>query len=79
MNELFILNSTTHEHITRQGHMIHTHRGHTDISYRSFHNVGRRVWNILLNKINVNVHISQFKQKTSKYLQDHSLVIVYPK
>ena len=77
MNELCIINSTTHEHNTR--HMIHTHRGHTDIFYRSFNNVGRRVWSILLNKINVNVHISQFKQKTSKYLQDHSLVIVYPK
>ena len=63
MNELFIVNSTIHDHNTRQRNFIHTNRGHTDISYRSFNNVGPRVWNVLRNKINVNVPISQFKQK----------------
>ena len=52
---------------------------HTDISYRSFHNVGPRIWNALLNKFDVNVPISQFKLNNRKYLHDHSLVIVYPK
>ena len=52
---------------------------HTDISYRSFHNFGPRIWNALLNKFDVNVPISQFKQNNRKYLHDHSLVIVYPK
>ena len=79
MNELFIVNSTIHDHNTRQRNLIHTNRGHTDISYRSFNNVGPRVWNVLLNKINVNVPISQFKQKNMRYLRDHSLVIMYPK
>ena len=45
----------------RQRHMMDINRGHTDISYISFSNVGPRVWNALLNKINVNVPISQFK------------------
>ena len=74
MNELFVVKSTIHGHNTRQGHLIHTDRGHTYISYRSFNNVGPCVWNALLNKINVNVPISQIKQKTMKYLRDHSLV-----
>ena len=59
--------------------MLHTDRGHTNIFYRSFNNVGPRIWNALQNKIDVNVPISQFKQINKKYLQDHSLVIVYPK
>ena len=63
MNELFIVNSTIHDHNTRRRNLIHTNRGYTDISYRSFNNVGPRVWNVLLNKIYVNVPISQFKQK----------------
>ena len=52
--------------------MIHTNSGHAYnmISYISFNNVGPRVWNALLNKINVNVPISQFKQNNMKYLQD---------
>ena len=79
MNELLIVNSTIHEHNTRQRHMLHTNRRHTDISYRSFHNVGPRIWNALLNKFDVNVPISQFKLNNRKYLHDHSLVIVYPK
>ena len=62
MNELFIVNSTIHDHNTGQKNLIHTNRGHTYIS--TFNNVGPRVWNALLNKINVNVSISQFKQKT---------------
>ena len=44
-----------------------------------FYNVGPRIWNALLNKFDVNVPISQFKQNNRKYLHDHSLVIVYPK
>ena len=63
MNELFIVNSTIHDHNTRQRHLIHTDREHTFIFYRTFNNVGPRVWNALLNKINVNIPISQFKQK----------------
>ena len=63
MNELLIVNSTIHDHNTRQRNLIHTNRRHTYISYRSFNNVGPCVWNALLNKINVNVPISQFKQK----------------
>ena len=78
MNELFIVNSTIHEHNTRQSHMLHTNRRHTDNSYRSFHNVGPRIWNALLNNFYVNVPISQFKQNNRKYLHDHLLVIVYP-
>ena len=70
MNELFIVDSTIHEYNTRQSHMLHTNRRHTDISYRSFHNVGPRIWNALLNKFDVNVPISQFKQN-NKYLHDH--------
>ena len=31
MNELFIVNSTIHDHNTRQRNLIHTNRGHTDI------------------------------------------------
>ena len=79
MNELFIVNSTIHEHNTRQSHMLHTNWGHTDIYYRCFHNVGPRLWNYLLNKFDVNVPISQFKQNNMKYLHDHSLVISYSK
>ena len=37
------------------------------------------VYGMLYKKIDVNVLISQFKQNNKKYLQDHSLVIVYPK
>ena len=59
MNELFIVNSTIHEHNTRQSHMLHTNSRHTYISYRSFHNVGPRIWNALLNRFDVNVPISQ--------------------
>ena len=40
MNELFIVNSIIHDHNTRQRNLIHTNRGHTYISYRSFNNVG---------------------------------------
>ena len=79
MNELFIVNSTIHDHNTRQRNLLHTNRGIQIYSYRSFNNVGRHVWNALLNKINVNVPICQFKQKNMRYLRDHSLVIVYPK
>ena len=79
MNELFTVNSNIHEHNTRQRLMLHTNRGHTNIFYRSFNNVGPRIWNALQNKIDVNVLISQFKQNNKKYLQDHSLVIVFPK
>ena len=79
MNELFIVISTIHEHNTRESHMLHTNRGHTHISYRSFHDVGPRIWNAQLNKIYVNVSISQFKQNNRKYLHDHLLVIVYSK
>ena len=79
MNELFIVNSTMHDHNTRQRHLIHTNGGHTYISYRSFNKVGPRVWNALLINMYVNVPISQFKQKNIRYLRDHSLVIVYPK
>ena len=68
MNELFIVNNTIHDHNTRQRNLIHTNRGHTDISYRSFNNVGPRVWNALLNKMNVNVPISKFKQKNMRSL-----------
>ena len=75
MNELFTVNSNIHEHNTRQGLMLHTDRGHTNIFYRSFNNVGPRIWNALQNKIDVNVPISQFKQNNKKYLQD-SLVII---
>ena len=62
MDELFIVNSTIHDHNTRQGHLTHTNIdiSYIYISYRSFNNVGPRVWNALLNKINVNVPISQF-------------------
>ena len=66
MNELFIVNSTIHDHNTRQRHLIHTNRGHTYMSYISYNNVGPRVWNTLLNKINVNVYISKFK-KSMRY------------
>ena len=52
--------------------MLHTDRGHTNIFYRSFNNVGPRIWNALQNKIDVNVPISQFKQNNKKYLQDQS-------
>ena len=79
MNELFTVNSNIHEHNTRQRLMLHTDRGHTNIFYRTFNNVGPRICNALQNKIDVNVLISQFKQINKKYLQDHSLVIVYPK
>ena len=79
MNELFTVNSNIHEHNTRQRLMLHTDRGHTNILYRSFNNVCPRIWNALQNKIDVNVHISHFKQNNKKYLPDHSLVIVYPK
>ena len=79
INKLFTVNSNIHEHNTSQRLMLHTNRGHTNIFYRSFNNVGPRIWNALQNKINVNVPISQFKQNNKKYLQDHSLVIVYPK
>ena len=78
MNELVIVNSIIHEHNTKQNHMLHTNRRRTDISYRSFHNVGARIWNALLNKFDVNAPISQFKQNNRKYLHDHSLGIVYP-
>ena len=44
-----------------------------------FHNVGPRLWNSLLNKCDVDVPISQFKQNNRKYLHDYPLVIVYPK
>ena len=71
MNELFTVNSNIHEYNTRQRLMLHT-----DIFYRSYNNVGPRIWNALQNKIDVNI---QFKQNNKKYLQDHSLVIVYPK
>ena len=49
MNELFIVNSTIHDHNTRQRNFILI--GETD----------NRLWfwNVLLNKINVNVPISQ--------------------
>ena len=67
MNELFTVNSNIHEHNTRQRLMLHTDRGHTDIFYRSFNNVGPRIWNALQNKIDVNVPISQFKQINKKY------------
>ena len=79
MNELFTVNSNIHEHNTRQRLMLHTDRGHTNIFYRSFNNVGPHIWNALQNKIYVNVPISQFKQINKKYLQDHSLATVYPK
>ena len=79
MNELFIFTSTIHEHNTRQCHMLHTNRRHTDISYRSFHNIGPCIWNSLPNKFDVNVLISQFKRHNRTYLHDHSLVILYPK
>ena len=32
MNKLFIVNSNIHEHDTRQRLMLHTDRGHTNIS-----------------------------------------------
>ena len=48
MNELFTVNSNIHEHNTRQ-RRIHTDRGHTNIFYRSFNNVGPRIWNALQN------------------------------
>ena len=79
MNELFIVNSTIHEHNTRQSNMLHTNRRHTDISIDLFIMLVPRIWNVLLNKFDVNVPISQFKQNNRKYLHDHSLVIVYPK
>ena len=53
--------------------MLHTDRGHTNIFYRSFNNVGPCIWNALQNKMDENVPISQFKQNNKKYLQDHSL------
>ena len=40
MNELFIVKSTIHEYNTKQIHMLHTNRGHTNIFYISFNNVG---------------------------------------
>ena len=79
MNEVFTVNSNIHEHNTRQRLMLHTNRGYANNLYKSFNNVGPRIWNALQNKIDVNVPISQFKQNNKKYLQDHSLVIVYPK
>ena len=62
MNELFIVNSTIHEHNSRQSHMLHTNRRCTDISYRSFHNVGPRIWNALLNKFGVMSLYPNFKK-----------------
>ena len=61
MNELFTVNINKHEHNTRHRLMLHTDRGHTNIFYRSFNNVGPRILNALQNKIDVNVLISQFK------------------
>ena len=58
MIELFIVNSTIHEHNTRQNYLLHTNRRYTDIYNLYFHNAGPRIWNALLNKFDVNVFIS---------------------
>ena len=50
MNTLCIVNSTIHEHNTRQRHMIHTNSGHPEISFK---NVGPCVWYALLNIISI--------------------------
>ena len=63
MNVLVTVNSNIHEHNTRQRLMLHTNMGHTNIFYRSFNNVGPRIWNALQNTIDVNAPISQFKTK----------------
>ena len=73
MNELFIVNSTIHDHNTRQRNLIHTNRDiqifPIDLLIMLVHVYGT----FLLNKINVNVPISQFKTKKKHEISTRSL------
>ena len=60
MNKLYVTNNQIHNHFTRQHHLFHTSKGHTNVYAKSFSNISPRIWNVLQTKINVKVSISKF-------------------
>ena len=53
MNKLYVTNNQIHNHFTRQHHLFHTSKGHTNVYAKSFSNISPRIWNALQTKINV--------------------------
>ena len=79
MSELYVNNNEIHDHFTRQSHLFHTTRGHTNVYARSFGSISPRLWNALQNRINVNVSISKFEINSKVYFLENILEINYSK
>ena len=74
ITQLFSKNKDIHSYNTRSKDLLRVFIGTKNFTYFS-----PRIWNALVNNININVTLTQFKSILKMYLLHNSLNFTYPK
>ena len=72
-------NKDIHTHFTRQANHFRSRRGNTEFVYRTFAFQSVFIWNKIIQNIDINVHITRFKQLLKEFLLSNDISFRYTK